>query len=277
LLHGHSRGRLCHMGSSDSFRMHHNYIDCFAQGDSPVHRLDARVKLVVALAYSAVLISFNRYAVGELWPMLIGPMAWLWIGGVPLGFVLRRLVVLSPFIAMLCLMSPLYDRPTHEAALGPWHFAVAGGWLTAADVGLKFSFGVMALTALMCTTPFSALLEAMRRFGAPRILAMQLGVLYRYVFVLVDEAMRIRRARDFRGAARAPAGRRLAAVGGVIGSLFVRSLERSERVHAAMCARGYTGRAHGLRQLRLRWPDAAFTAGAGAYLVLCRWVYPAML
>ena len=43
--------------------MHHHFIDRFAMGDSPIHRLDARAKLLAVLSYTVVLISFDRYAV----------------------------------------------------------------------------------------------------------------------------------------------------------------------------------------------------------------------
>ena len=251
--------------------MHHSHIDRFAHGDSPVHRLDARAKLLAVVAYTVVVISFNRYAVTELAPLAVLPLAMLWFGGIPTWFALRRVIVLSPFILFVCLLSPWYDRAPQEAAFGPWRFVVAGGWITSVDVAIKFTLGVLALTALMSTTPFPLLLEAMRRLGAPRMLPMQLGFLYRYLFVLIDEAMRVRRARDFRGAALAPAGRRLAAVGGIVGNLFVRTLERSERIYTAMAARGYTGGYAGLDALRWRRTDAIFLASAAAYLVFCRW------
>jgi cobalt/nickel transport system permease protein len=257
--------------------MHHSHIDRFAQGDSPVHRLDARVKLLAVVAYTVALISFDRYAVAVLAPMAVLPLAMLHLGRVPLWFALRRVVILSPFIAALCLMSPLYDRAALPVAFGPWRFQVAGGWLTAADIAVKFALGLIALTAMMSTTPFSLLLAGMRRFGVPRMLVMQLGLLYRYIFVLIDEAMRIRRARDFRGAALAPFARRLAATGGVIGSLFVRTLDRSERVHVAMSARGFRGEPLALQSLRLRWADGAFLAAVAGYLVFCRFLYPALL
>jgi cobalt/nickel transport system permease protein len=257
--------------------MHHSHIDRFAQGDSPVHRLDARAKLLAVIAYTVVLISFGRYTVAGLAPMTVMPLAMLWLGRVPVWFALRRVAILSPFIAMLCLMSPLYDRTPVRAALGPWQFEVTGGWLTAADVAIKFTLGLTALTAMMSTTRFSSLLEGMRRLGMPRMLVLQLGFLYRYIFVLIDEAMRMRRARDFRGAHRAPVQRRLAAVGGVIGSLFVRTLERSDHIQTAMSARGYRGEPRGLRQLRFRLADAAFLAAAAGYLLFCRWVYPQVL
>ena len=75
--------------------MHHSHIDRFSQGDSPVHRLDARAKLLAVLAYTGVLVSFDRYSVSALAPMTIAPLAMLWIGRVPLGFALRRVLLLS--------------------------------------------------------------------------------------------------------------------------------------------------------------------------------------
>ena len=257
--------------------MHHSYVDRFSQGDSPVHRLDARVKLAAIIAYTVVLISFSRYTVAALAPLTIAPLAMLWFGRVPAWFALRRVLLLCPFIAMLCLLSPLYDRGLQQVAFGPWHLQVTGGWLTAASIAAKFTLGLLALTALTCTTPFPLLLEAMRKLRLPKLLVMQLGFLYRYLFVLIDQALRIRRGRDFRGAARAPTYRRLAAVGGVIGSLFIRTIERSERIYVAMCARGYRGEPHSLNRLRFRPADGVFLAAIGAYLIACRWLYPAML
>jgi cobalt/nickel transport system permease protein len=254
--------------------MHHHFIDRFALGDSPIHRLDARAKLAAVLLYTVVLISFNRYAVADLAPMAILPLALLWFAGVPLWFALRRLAILSPFILMLVLMSPIYDRAEHAVAFGPWSYHVSGGWLTAADITIKFACGVLALTAMMCSTRFALLLEATRRLGMPQLIVMQLGFLYRYLFVLIDEALRVRRARDFRGAALAPVGRRLAAVGGMIGTLFVRTLDRSQRIHLAMAARGYRGEPHNLCQLRFTLPDGLFLAAVVVYLALCRWGYP---
>jgi cobalt/nickel transport system permease protein len=257
--------------------MHHHFIDRFAMGDSPIHRLDARAKLVAVLGYTAVLISFDRYAVAALAPMAVLPLALLWFARVPVWFALRRVAILSPFILMLVLMSPIYDRVPHVVTFGPWRYSLSGGWLTAADIAVKFTFGVLALTAMMCTTRFALLLEAMRRLSMPQVIVMQLGFLYRYLFVLIDEAMRVRRARDFRGAALAPAGRRLAAVGGIVGTLFVRTLDRSQRVHLAMAARGYRGEPHSLSQLHFTGNDAALLAMVAVYLAVCRWGYPRWL
>jgi cobalt/nickel transport system permease protein len=254
--------------------MHHHFIDRFAMGDSAVHRLDARAKLLAVLAYSVVLISFDRYQVAALAPMAVLPLAMLWFAGVPVTFAMRRVAILSPFILMLVLMSPLYDRALTEVAFGPWHFLLGRGWLTAANITIKFALGILALTAMICATPFSLLLEAMRRLCVPKIVVLQLGFLYRYLFLLIDEAMRVRRARDFRGAASAPIARRLAAAGGVIGTLFLRTLDRSQRIQLAMAARGYRGEPHSLTRLHFTVKDSAFLAVVIVYLLLCRWVCP---
>lgn len=257
--------------------MHHHFIDRFALGDSPIHRLDARAKLLAVLAYMVVLISFDRYSVADLMPMAILPFALLWFGGVPMWFALRRVAILCPFIIMLVLMSPVYDQTPRSVIFGPWMYAISGGWLTAGNIAIKFAFGVLAITALMCTTRFALLLEAMRRLGMPKVVVIQLGFLYRYIFVLIDEAMRVRRARDFRGAALAPVGRRLAAVGGIIGTLFIRTLDRSQRIQIAMAARGYRGEPHSLNQLSFTRTDLFFLIAVGIYLIACRWVYPTLI
>jgi len=251
--------------------MHHSHIDRFAQGHSVVHHLDARAKLLSVIGYTVVLISFDRYAVSALAPMLVLPLAMLWFARIPTWFAVRRVLVLSPFILVLCLASPYYDRVPFEVTLGSWRFTTTGGWLTAADVAIKFTLGVMALTALMSTTPFTQMLEGMRKLGVPKMLAAQLGFLYRYLFLLVDEALRLKRGRDFRGAALAPVGRRLKAVGSMIGHLFVHTLDRSDRVYTAMTARGYRGEWHGLSRLRFRLADVVFLVVVAAYLVVCRW------
>jgi cobalt/nickel transport system permease protein len=250
--------------------MHHSYIDRFAQQDSAVARLDARAKLLAVLAYSFVLISFGRYELAALTPMCVLPLAMLAMGQVPLWFAFRRVLMLCPFVLALALGGVLFDRAPREVTLGPWHFAAAGGWITAGNVAAKFAMGLLALTALVCTTQFSLLLEAMRKLAMPRLLVMELSFLYRYIFVLIDEAMRVRRARDFRGAARAGFGRRLAAAGSVVGAIFLRTLDRSQRIQVAMCARGYSGQPHSLSRLKFRAADAVFLLVVAAYLVICR-------
>ena len=78
--------------------MHHHHIDRFAYQDSLIHRLDARAKTLAVLAYSVVLISLPRYTIPSPW-YLVFPGTLLLLGGIPLRFVVKHTLIVSPFIS----------------------------------------------------------------------------------------------------------------------------------------------------------------------------------
>ena len=89
----------------------------------------------------------------------------------------------------------------------------------------------------------------MRAVRVPRLMVAIFGLMWRYLFVLVDEALRLLRARVARSSNTGFPGLRTGGslawraqtAGGMAGNLFMRSLERSDRIYAAMLARGYDG------------------------------------
>jgi cobalt/nickel transport system permease protein len=97
------------------------------------------------------------------------------------------------------------------------------------------------------TTPFPDILLAMRALKIPRLLVGLFGLMWRYMFVMADEAIRLMRARSARSGSieGAKSGGSIAwrakVTGGMAGNLFVRSLDRGDRIYAAMAARGYDG------------------------------------
>jgi cobalt/nickel transport system permease protein len=112
---------------------------------------------------------------------------------------------------------------------------------------LKSWISVQAGILLAGTTPMPGLLAALRQLKAPRLLVSVIGLMLRYLVVISEEAGRMLRARSSRSAA-LPGVRsggaiawRGRAAGGMAGSLFLRSIERSDRVYAAMLSRGYNG------------------------------------
>jgi cobalt/nickel transport system permease protein len=117
---------------------------------------------------------------------------------------------------------------------------------------LKSWLSVQMAVVLTASTRFPDLLRAMRDVGLPKVMVSVAGFAYRYIFVIADEVLRMMRAR----AARSGAGEersggsvfwRAQVTGGMAGSLFLRSIERSERVYDAMVARGYDGEVRALR------------------------------
>jgi cobalt/nickel transport system permease protein len=117
----------------------------------------------------------------------------------------------------------------------------------------------------------------MRAVRLPRLLVAIFGLMWRYLFVLVDEALRLLRARSARSGVSdnseaRPGGRvawRARVAGGMAGNLFVRSIERSDRIYQAMLSRGYDGEVRSLPLPGLRPSDwLTLAAGLGVLAVL---------
>lgn len=250
--------------------MHHDYIDHLAMGDSLAHRLDPRAKLAVAVVFTAFVVSVPKYAAAALVPYAIVPFAWLAFGGVPFGFVARHLLVVSPFILFVAVFNPLYDTRPVLVHVGPWAFWVRAGVLSCLSICGKFVLTVSALVALVSTTRFHELLKAMAWFRLPRLFIIELSFLYRYLFLLVEQVQRLKRARECRAVGKSRLGWGLRSTGGIIGNLFLRTLERAERVYAAMAARGFDGSVRTLARFRMRAADYAFLAGALLFVVALR-------
>jgi cobalt/nickel transport system permease protein len=123
------------------------------------------------------------------------------------------------------------------------------GLLRFLSIALKSWISVQAAVLLAGVTPFPALLAALRALRVPPLLVAIFSLMWRYLFVLVDEALRLLRARQARSGhsdlpGLKPGGSlpwRAAVAGGMAGSLFLRAFERSDRIYMAMLARGYDG------------------------------------
>ena len=197
-------------------------LDRYSYSDSPIHRLPAAVKLALALATVIVTVvlpvgRWDGFVVIAL--LLTGVVA---ASRVPPRFILLRLVTLEPLalgVAGLAIFQP------------------QGGRIFATMLA-KTTLCLLTMILLSNTTPFSALLDVMKRARVPAILVSTLALMYRYLFVLADEALRMRRARASR-TFRPGRWWTWRALATVIGQLFVRSTERAERIYAAMTARGW--------------------------------------
>jgi cobalt/nickel transport system permease protein len=123
---------------------------------------------------------------------------------------------------------------------------------------LRFILTVGAALILIATTSFPGICNALDRLKVPRLFVVQLMFLYRFVFLLTEEALRIVRARSMRGFGKK--GPDLKLFVQMIGLLFLRTLGRAERVYLAMCNRGFDGEIRTIKRLKFTLRDAAFLA-----------------
>ncbi len=234
--------------------MHLHFLDPYRPKASIVHDLDARVKLVLAVAF---ILTTALTPIGA-WPayvlLLAIALAAAVLSELGIGYVLKRAALALPFVlAAVPLLFTVEGAPLFHVGSGP--VQLTGTWPGLArfgSVALKSWISVQAAIVLSATTRFPDLLMAMRAVRIPRLLVAIFGLMWRYLFVLVDEALRLMRARDARSGhapGLKPGGRlawRARVTGGMAGSLFLRSFDRGDRIYSAMAARGYDGEVRGL-------------------------------
>jgi cobalt/nickel transport system permease protein len=206
------------------------FLERHGEGDGPLHRLDARLKLVATLLYVVAVVATPigwwraLAAEGLLLAFIVG------LSGAPPRELLTRWLGFLVLVGFLAAMVAQSHPRRHEF----------GAAAVAATILAKNSLAFVAMLTLVNVTPFRKVLAAMGRLGVPTVLVATLQFMYRYLHVLGDELDRMikaRRSRTFRRSGRLDWG----LLTGLIGILFLRAFERGERVHAAMLARGWDG------------------------------------
>jgi cobalt/nickel transport system permease protein len=209
----------------------------YRDGDSPVHRLAAQAKLAgAALAVLAVVATPREqlWAFGAHLLVLVGIWA---VAGIGAGWFARRAVIELPFVVLAVLLPFAGGEPRVQ----PFGISLSvdglyAGW----NILAKGTLGVLISLTLAGTTPVRELLVGLQRLHAPSLVVTIATLMLRYLDVIVDEARRMRIARISRGH-NPGLGTQIGATARGVGTLFLRSYERGERVHLAMLSRGWTG------------------------------------
>lgn len=230
----------------------------FEGGQSLFHDLDPRIKVVMSLGLILGILltpegAFPAYPL--IWAVL-GSMAvvsrvGVWrlarLGGIALPFTLAALTLIftTPGQPLLRLGGLVISDTGVVRFMG---------------IALRSWLAAQAAILLSLTTPFTDLLWALRSLRLPSTLVMITAFMYRYLFTLGEEAERLIRARASRSASlpdqKGAGGSlwwRARVAGGMVGSLFLRSYERSERVYAAMLSRGFDGELRGYNPPPFQW------------------------
>jgi cobalt/nickel transport system permease protein len=230
------------------------YIDTLASGDSILHRLDPRAKLITTLVFIVMVVSFDKYALSVLTPFIIYPVVLISLGKLPAGYLLKKVLLVSPFAILVGIFNPLIDREIlfHIGSIG-----VSGGWVSFLSIILRFILTVTAVLILVALTGFNCVCAALMKLGLPRPFIVQLLFFYRYIFVLTDESERMVRAFSLRAFNSGRVGFKVFT--SMIGHLLLRTLDRAERIYCAMCCRGFDGHIRILRSMKISRPEIIFT------------------
>jgi cobalt/nickel transport system permease protein len=180
-------------------------------------------------------------------------VAGILIAGLPLGSLLLRAMAVLPFSLTFGLIS--------------W---LAGDQLRAEGLVEKSYLSTVAVLLVVGTTPLPLLLSGLESLGTPRLLVLVAQFLYRYLFVVSEQAQHIRLAAACRQGTERRRRSRFHAAAGALAVLFARSYYRAEGIHRAMMARAFSGKFALLRPLQFGWADGLLTLAIAAFLILVR-------
>ncbi|MBN1366941.1 MAG: cobalt ECF transporter T component CbiQ [Dehalococcoidales bacterium] len=241
--------------------MKHAFLDQYSDRNSFMHRLDPRTKFIVTLVFILAVIltlpaqweAFILYFV--IISILIG------ISRVPVLYVLKRSLLVLPFVIVIAISLPFFKEDVTSGSynIGLLRVSVAGLQVFY-TILVKAWLSALSLILLTATTKVTELFKGLEQMHFPRVMIMILTFMYRYIFVITDEVMRMKQARDSRNFG----GRhwwQIKTIGNMIGTLFIRSYEHGERVYTAMLARGYDGQSRVLNRLNFKAADGIFGIG----------------
>ena len=241
-------------------------MDELAAMRSPVHRLHPGAKLITTIAYIMITLSFGKYDLPGLVPMVLWPAMMFSLSGVKVRTCFYKLRIVLPLVMAVGLFNPFFDRQT---MLMIGSIAISGGVMSMITLMLKGVFSLMASFLLMATTKIDSLCAALRKLHVPAILVSLLQLTYRYVGVMTEELAVMTDAYHLR--APGQKGIHISAWGSFLGQLLLRSMDRAQELYSSMILRGYHEHFHYADIERFRGRDALYMLVSILLFVLLRY------
>lgn len=211
-----------------------DFWDRYGRSVSICHRLPPLLKLTLAIGVivAGVAIPINYWpAYGVLGCFVFAAHS---IAGIPLKYLVKRLLIFLPFVGSMAISLPLSQ-------------GLDRGWDLMLQILFRGCLAFLVSLWLVNVMPFEQLLVTLRKLRVPAVVVAILAFMYRYVFVVWDELDKMRTARKARAFSGGNLWFRWKTLSQLIGMLLIRSLNRAERIHGAMCSRGWDG--------EVRWLD----------------------
>jgi cobalt/nickel transport system permease protein len=226
--------------------------ESFVHGESVIHRLDPRVRTVVAGAYSIVVATADRFV--ALVPAIMIAFSFLLIARISLIRVIPRLLMVNGLILLLWFFLPFTSEGQPLFTIGPF-IGTMDGIIYASAITIKANTIIMTLMAFVATMPIFTLGRAMRSLHVPGKIVHLISFAYRYIHVIHAEYGRLMNAMKIRGFYPRNNLHTYKTYAYLVGMLLVKSYDRARRVQAAMLCRGFNGTFYDLSEFFMKTSD----------------------
>lgn len=212
---------------------------------SKLRSVDPVPKVIFALMTMPICLASNHVLVGVVTCVVLS-LCNLCLGGQKPRALMGYLKVPAAFLLVGCLTIVLRPVGEQEAIwsvvlLGRFRWGITQEYLYQGLLVMSKAMGsISSMYFLSMNTPMTDLTMGLERMRVPKLLVELMELIYRFIFILSEEAKSIRIAQESRLGYYGVKGS-MRALGELASTLFHRALKRGERVYVALESRGYTG------------------------------------
>jgi len=240
-------------------------LDQLAAQSTIIHRIHPLAKVWTTFFFLVAVISFDKYEITGFLPFLFYPVVVMILGDIPARALLKRILIALPFALGIGIFNPIFD----QTQIPVWDgLTLSAGWLSFFSIIIRFFLTVLAALLLVATCGMERIATSLLVMKIPRIFVLQIIFMYRYLGVLMEEVARVLRAHTLRSLK--DRGISFRVWGSLLGQLFLRTLDRAERIYQAMLCRGFTGAFPVMGKDKVTMKDVVYTIGWGVFFLLAR-------
>ncbi|MDE6246455.1 MAG: energy-coupling factor transporter transmembrane protein EcfT [Muribaculaceae bacterium] len=228
---------------------------------------DVRSNIIVSFLFLGLMLSVPLGRLSAIIWFALYPIIASTIQGISFGKIFRNSLFITPLLVLIGIFNPILDKNVCFTIYG---INISYGWISFCSIIIRGLLSVQALLILIDVSGFINLCRGLHRLGVPAFLTDQLLFIHRYLSVLVYEALTMQRARSARGYGKKRYPVRVWGV--MIGQLFIRAIDRAEKINRAMIARGFSGTLppEYRKSVKMRPADYIFIIVSAAILIVLR-------
>lgn len=211
-------------------------IEALARRDIWINRIHPLAKIVITFVYIVCVSSIDKYNLPMVIIAGIYPLLTITLGRIPFGEMAKKMIVPMFMGAGLGIFNPILD--TRFFYLTDT-VAISAGWISFLSLILKSICLITAALLLVSTTPIEDIAYGLNCMKVPKIMTLQLLLMFRYITILVNEIERVLTAYSMRSCGKTAIAYK--SWGPLIGQFFLRTSQRALRLYEAMKLRGFSG------------------------------------
>jgi cobalt/nickel transport system permease protein len=214
-----------------------------SEGNSPLHRLDARIKIICAVAAVFCIVLLSHWELTALF--FATCLSLVLYSRASMKVYLKRLLLPITIVVFVSVIQPFTYGSTVVTVVPGLMFPIyQQGIIFGILIFTRCLAAVAVLNLLILVTPITTVMDSLSWFRVPSVIIDTMTLMFRYIFVLSEESTRMYRAQESRcGHSRSVSYlKKVRNFGSIAGALIMRSFDRAIKVGDAMASRGYTGK-----------------------------------